>query len=131
MTTSSRRLLFWTPRVISIAFAIFLSLFALDVFNEGYGFWKSLLVLSIHLVPAFSVLVVLAIAWRWEWIGAAGFAGLAMWYAKGVWRRHPDWVATIAGPLLVIAVLFLANWLQHDELHVKPQRQLRQPQAKG
>jgi len=116
MSTSSRRLLFWTPRAICIAFAIFLSLFALDVFNEGYGFWKTLLALLIHLVPVYIVLIVLAIAWRWEWIGAVGFAGLAAWYAKGVWHRHPDWVVTIAGPLLVIAVLFLINWLKHDEL---------------
>jgi hypothetical protein len=119
MNTSSRRLLFWTPRATCIAFAIFLSMFALDVFGEGYGFWKTLLVLLIHLVPTYIVLVVLAIAWRWEWIGAAGFGGLAMWYAKSAWRHHPDWVVSIAGPLLVIAVLFLVNWLKHAELRVK------------
>ncbi len=33
MNTSSRRLLFWSPRAICIAFAIFLSMFALDVFQ--------------------------------------------------------------------------------------------------
>ena len=124
MNTSSRRLLFWAPRAICMAFAIFLSLFALDVFNEGYGFWKTLLALLIHLVPVYIVLSVLAIAWRWEWTGAVGFAGLAMWYAHGMWRRH-HWVALpallgIAGPLLVIAALFLVNWLKHDELHARP-----------
>ena len=120
MTTTSRRLLFWTPRVICIAFAIFLSLFALDVFGEGYGFWKTILALLIHLVPVYIVLAVLAIAWRWEWIGALGFGGLAGWYAKGVWHRHPDWVVVIAGPQLVIAALFLVNWLKHDALRTKP-----------
>jgi lysylphosphatidylglycerol synthetase-like protein (DUF2156 family) len=119
MNTVSRRLLFWTPRVICIAFAIFLSLFALDVFNEGYGFWKTLLALSIHLVPVYIVLAVLAIAWRWEWFGAAGFAGLALYYAKGNWRRHPDWVVVIGGPLVLLAVLFLLNWLKHDELRAR------------
>jgi hypothetical protein len=34
-----RRLLFWSPRVLCVAFAIFLSLFALDVFSEGLGVW--------------------------------------------------------------------------------------------
>ena len=120
MTTFSKRLLFWTPRAVGIAFAIFLSWFALDVFGEGYGLWKTLLALSIHLVPACIVLAVLAIAWRWEWIGALGFAGLAAWYAKGVWHRHPDWVVGIAGPLLVLAALFLVNWLKHDELRARP-----------
>jgi hypothetical protein len=48
-----------------------------------------------------------------------------MWYTSMVWRhhglrRHPDWVVGIAGPLLVIAVLFLVNWLKHDELRARP-----------
>ncbi len=120
MNTSSKRLLFWAPRAICIAFAIFLSMFALDVFGEGYGFGETVLALLIHLVPVYMVLGVLAIAWRWEWIGAAGFAGLAMWYAQGNWRRHPIWVVQIAGPVLVIAVLFLVNWLKHDELRARP-----------
>jgi hypothetical protein len=119
MTIFSKRLMFWAPRAICMAFAIFLSMFALDVFGEGYSFWKTLSALLVHLLPVYIVLVVLAMAWRWEWIGAAGFAGLAMWYAKGNWRRHPDWIAIIAGPLLVIAALFLFNWVKHDELRIR------------
>ena len=119
MNTISKRLLFWFPRAMGIAFAIFLSLFALDVFHEGHGLGKALLALLIHLVPALMVLTVLAIAWRWEWIGAAGFAALAMWYAAGNGRRHPDWVMVIAGPLVVIAALFLVIWLKHRELRAK------------
>ena len=122
MNTFSRNLLFWTPRVICIAFAIFLSLFALDVFNEHLGFGKTLLALLIHLLPVYIVLLVLAIAWRWEWVGALIFAGLATWYAmhRALWHRHPDWVAVIAGPMLVLAALFLANWLRHDQLRARP-----------
>jgi hypothetical protein len=40
--------------------------------------------------------------------------------AKGVWRRHSDWAVGIAGQLLVIALLFLVNWLKHDELRARP-----------
>ncbi len=120
MNNVSRRLLLWTPRTIGIAFAIFLSLFALDVFRAGQGLWKTLLALLIHLVPVFIVSAVLAMAWRWEWIGAAGFAGLGIGYATGNWRRHPDWVVAIAGPLLGIAVLFLVNWLKHEALRARP-----------
>jgi len=115
MVTWARRSLFWAPRALTIAFAGFLSLFALDVFNEGYSFWKTLAALGIHLIPTALVLVVLAIAWRWEWLGAAAYAGLAAWYVKGAWR-HPDWVATIAGPLVAIGALFLLNWLWRAEL---------------
>jgi hypothetical protein len=115
MTTYSRRALFWTPRALCIAFAVFLSLFALDVFNEGYGFWRTLGALLMHLIPAAIVLVVLAVAWRWEWIGTVVFAGFGMCYAITTWR-HPDWFLTISGPLFVIAALFLVNWLKRVEL---------------
>jgi hypothetical protein len=120
MSTIAKRILFWTPRAICIAFAIFLSLFALDVFSEFHGLGKILLALLIHLVPVYIVLGVLAVAWRWEWVGAVCFAGLAIWYAWGTVRRHPDWTAGIAGPLLVIAALFLVNWLKHDQLRARP-----------
>ena len=120
MSITAKRFLFWTPRAVCVAFAIFLSLFALDVFNVGYGLDKTLEALAIHLVPVYIVLAVLAIAWRWEWVGAAGFAALALWYAKGNWRHHPDRVVVIAGPLAVMAALFLMNWLKHDEVRVRP-----------
>jgi lysylphosphatidylglycerol synthetase-like protein (DUF2156 family) len=115
MTAYLRKALFWTPRALCIAFAIFLSLFALDVFNEGYGIWKTLAALMIHLLPTFIVLAVLALAWRWEWIGAVVFVAAGALYAKGAWR-HPSWILTISGPLFVIAALFLVNWLKRAEL---------------
>jgi lysylphosphatidylglycerol synthetase-like protein (DUF2156 family) len=121
MKILTRRLLFWAPRAVCIAFAIFLSIFALDVFGEGYGFWKTALALLMHLIPVYIVLIVLALAWRWEWIGAVGFAGLPWWYTSRFAQHHPGWIVGIAGPMVVIAALFLANWLKHDELRVRPQ----------
>jgi len=48
MTKASKRVLYWTPRTLSIAFIAFLSLFALDVFGPGQGFWKTLLALTMQ-----------------------------------------------------------------------------------
>jgi lysylphosphatidylglycerol synthetase-like protein (DUF2156 family) len=110
MTAYSRRILVWTPRALVILFAGFLSLFALDVFGEGYGFWGTFLALTMHLVPTAIVLAVLALAWHWEWIGAAGFGSAGLLYAATAWR-HPSWVLTISGPLFLIAALFLVSWL--------------------
>jgi hypothetical protein len=110
MTAYSRRILVWTPRALVILFAGFLSLFALDVFGEGHGFWGTFLALTMHLVPTAIVLAVLALAWHWEWIGAAGFGSAGLLYAATAWR-HPSWVLTISGPLFLIAALFLVSWL--------------------
>ena len=51
MNTTMKRVLFWTPRVLCILFAMFLSLFALDVFSEGYGLWQTIGALLIPLGP--------------------------------------------------------------------------------
>ena len=116
-----RQLLFWSPRVLTILFALFLSLFALDVFEEGYGFWETVLALFMHLIPTWIVLAVLALSWRWEWIGTVLFVALALIYAYfAVGRGHPEWTVPISGPLLLIAGLFLVNWLYRKQLRASP-----------
>jgi integral membrane sensor domain MASE1 len=85
--------------------------FALDVFSEGYGFLKTLFALMMHLIPTAIVLGVLALAWRWEWIGAVGFGSAGLLYAKMAWG-HPSWILAISGPLFVLAALFLVSWLK-------------------
>ena len=121
MSAYSRRILFWAPRALGIAFALFLSMFALDVFGEGYGFWNTLLALAMHLIPTAIVAVVLVLAWRWEWIGVVLFAAAAILYLVNT-LRHPDWILFISGPLFLIAVLFLVSWLKRTELHSRPLR---------
>ncbi|MGB6729139.1 MAG: hypothetical protein WBE74_24815, partial [Terracidiphilus sp.] len=61
------------------AFAIFIGLFALEAFNQFHGFWHTTLAFLVDLVPALILIAVLAVAWRWEYIGAAVFALLAAW----------------------------------------------------
>ena len=121
MTEVSKKVLYWTPRGLCIAFALFLSMFAMDVFGEGLGFWRTLFALFMHLIPVFVVLLVLALAWRWEWIGAVFLTVLGCLQIRLMLSRHMHWEswAFIAGPLFVIAALFLVNWLKRTELHAR------------
>ena len=116
MSLTAKRLLLWSPRVLGFAFVIFLSLFALDVFNEHLGFTRTLLALVIHMRWPAMVVLALALSWRWEWVGAIGFAALGIFYAASV-RGHLDWKMVIRGPLFLLAVLFLVSWFKHAELH--------------
>ncbi len=116
MSHFAARLLYWSPRVLAIAFAAFISIFALDVFGETHGFWITALALSIHLIPAAIVVAVLLLAWRWEWVGALLFTLTAAFYAWWALPRHLNWAVIIGGPLLVIAGLFLANWIERSKL---------------
>jgi hypothetical protein len=120
MNAITKRVLFWTPRVLCILFAIFISIFALDVFSEGHGFWKTILALLIHLVPTFILVIILVIAWRREWVGAILFCALAVLYVVRFWGRFP--LATylsISGSLALIGVLFLFNWIYKEQLRTR------------
>jgi hypothetical protein len=120
MNTPSRSILYWTPRVLALAFAAFISIFALDVF-EGHGFWETVVALLMHLIPTAIVLIVVALAWRWEWIGALAFAALGVAYLVTTWGRF-HWTAHvfISGPLFLLAILFAAGWLYRSELRTQP-----------
>jgi hypothetical protein len=111
-----RKLLFWTPRALVMLFAVFVSLFALDVFTEGYNFGETILALIMHLIPTAVILIVLAIAWRWEWLGGILFIGLGVLYIVLFW--DPDNWPTylmISGPLFLVGTLFLLNWFYKRE----------------
>ncbi|MBS1874612.1 MAG: hypothetical protein JSU00_15460 [Acidobacteria bacterium] len=117
MSYSSSRILFWAPRILSIAFIGFLSLFALDVFGEGQGFLDTTARLIMHLIPSMVLVAALVLAWKWEWVGAAFYAAGGVLYVLMVWHGpmpagvKATWIATISGPAFLIAALFLANWI--------------------
>ena len=110
MTQSSKSLLFWSPRIATILFVLFLGMFAMDVFGEGRGFWSTIMALALHLLPSIVMFILLLIAWKWELVGTVAFAALGVFYAYWA-SSHLDWVLAISGPLFLISVLYLLDWL--------------------
>jgi hypothetical protein len=120
---SLRRALFWTPRVLGLLFAGFLSLFALDVFSAGYSFWETVAALLIHLIPTAVLLVVLALSWRWPWVGTIGFIGFAVWYLAAFWAQFPASVyLMLAGLPFLLGLLFLVDWWYRGTLRMPSTR---------
>lgn len=103
--TAARRALVWAPRILGIAVALFIGIFALDSFGEGLR--ETLL----HLLPTFVLLLAVFLAWQRPWVGALAFSALAVVYAATIPAR-PDWILVISGPLLVVGLLFLWSWQQ-------------------
>jgi hypothetical protein len=115
MPNNINKFVYWTPRVLSIAFVLFLSLFSLDVFEPGISLGQALLGLLIHNIPTLVLLVIIIISWKHEIVGGIAFilAGLAYiimllmnpfeWYMI-------SWALTISGPVFLIGILFLINW---------------------
>jgi len=115
-----KKLLYWAPRVLSILYAVFLSLFISDIFCKGSRFWETILSLLIHLIPIIIIVSILMAAWRWEWVGAILFIGLAFFFLFQV-RGQEDVTAYlgISGPLALTGVLFALNWIFREQLQTR------------
>lgn len=111
----SGKLLLWSPRILGILVCFFLSLFAFDAFGSGQPLTQALTDFAMHVAPMLILLAVVAVSWRWAWVGAIVFTGLAVGYAYFA-RNHVSWIAVIAGPLLVVGVLFFWSWRHHRDL---------------
>ncbi len=107
------RLALWTARILSIAFAVFISIFALDVFSEGNDFRKTVVGLFMHLLPTFIIVLIIIISWHKPFIGGIFYTLLAILYIAFSWGKF-DWTAyaLIAGPLMVLGILFFFIWYQ-------------------
>jgi hypothetical protein len=104
------KIIYWLPRVLSLVFIAFLSIFALDVFEQYQG-WDAILPLLIHLLPSFVLLLAVMVAWKYELVGACLFGLAAVGYVGMVGLDRPwSWYAVIDGPALVISMLFILGW---------------------
>ncbi|MFC1790441.1 hypothetical protein ACFLZP_03095 [Patescibacteria group bacterium] len=104
------KILKWTPRILAVSFTIFISLFALDVFNEGYCLPELLLALVMHFIPTFFFALVTYLSWRNPKIGGVVFIGLAILtvFAFDTYEQILSFLIITAIPL-VIGILFLLN----------------------
>jgi hypothetical protein len=107
--TLTHLVLLWCPRILGLAVAVFLGLFALDAFEPGKPVARALADFAIHLTFPAVVLGIVALSWRRAWIGGVAFIALAAAYALLV-RSRPDWILVISGPLLTVGMLFLWSW---------------------
>jgi hypothetical protein len=116
MTVTPASLLLWSPRVAGVLVSLFIGMFALDAFSEGKPFFQALPDFLIHVIPALVLLVIVGASFRWPWIGAIAFIGLAALYAVTMSNGRLDWIVTISGPLLVVGALFVWSWFRHNQL---------------
>ena len=112
--------MFWTPRILSILFILFLALFSLDIFDGDYGFWGTVLGLLIHNIPSIVLTIFLIIFWNKGIVpGAVFILGGIVYIAMLLTGASMDgsfewymlsWSLTIAGPAFVVGILFILDW---------------------
>ncbi len=115
------RFVYWTPRILSIIFILFLMLFSLDIFEGNYGFWGTIVGLFMHNIPSLVLLVVLLISWKYEIVGGIAFILAGLLYitmilitavATGFEWYYLSWAAQISGIAFFIGILFLIGWFK-------------------
>ncbi len=96
-----KKITYWLPRVLSILFIAFISVFALDVFSEPN--WP--LALFMHLIPSYFLVAITIVAWKHEMLG--GFLFLIAGFALLIFTHFEALIIGI--PAFVIGVLFLSK----------------------
>lgn len=108
----NKKIIYWLPRVLSLAFVVFLSLFSFDVFEEFKG-WQTILAFLIHMLPALILLAVAIIAWKHELVGTVVFIAAAIFYVAAVGFSRPwSWYAFVSGPAALVGILYFLSWFQ-------------------
>jgi len=127
--TINPRLIYWLPRIICMLAISFVSIFALDAFDPNLTFWQQLLGFAMHLIPSFILLVILLIAWKWEFIGGIIFLliglGLSPFIYIHNFRMNGSvsmslWVImTITFPFILVGILFILGHLKNRKKATK------------
>lgn len=104
------------PRLLSICAIAFVSLFALDSFEHG-TIGEQILAFLLHMIPSFILMIILAIAWKWELIGGFLyiFLGIALSpyiFMHNYRMNHSIWIsveviALITFPFILAGSLFV------------------------
>ena len=102
-----KKIIFYLSRILSISLIIFLSLFALDVFNEFSGF-DVILPLIIHLTPSIALVFVTLISFEYPLVGAILFILLGLGYVLLVGLGS---CAIITVPMIFVGILFIINYI--------------------
>jgi hypothetical protein len=115
------KFIYWAPRVLSILFIIFLSLFSLDVISPGLAAKEIIIGLFMHNIPSLVLLILLIISWKYEIVGGIAFLLAGILYivfashAAITWYRALSWSLIIAGPAFFIGILFMINWVKKKQ----------------
>lgn len=104
----NKKIIYWTPRILSLLFVAFISVFSLDVFSQFQGV-QALIAFFIHLLPSFLLLAFVALAWKYGLIGAVAFIGFSAFYTFQA-IEHPFWILLIAGPSFIVGLLYFWDW---------------------
>jgi len=105
-----QKILYWFPRVLAILAILFMMLFSMDCFGGTLKVKEQLICFMMHNIPAFIIMLVVIVAWRWEIAGGVLFLLVAI--AGSIYFRsfngNPG-VIIILLPFVITGILFILH----------------------
>ena len=115
----NNKVLHWTPRIICILSILFISLFAVDSFESDSTIWQQIGDFLMHLIPSFVLLLLLIVAWKWEFVGGIIFTLIGLGLSPFIFMHNYTmnqsvWmslsiVMIINLPFVIVGILFIIS----------------------
>ena len=117
--SSISKIYYWLPRIICIFAILFISIFALDAFQPNLTVWQQIGAFLMHLIPSFILMILLLIAWKWEYIGGIIFVIIGLGLSPVVFIHNYNmnnsiWmslgiICMITLPFALVGILFIVS----------------------
>jgi hypothetical protein len=129
MDSSLRKTLYWVPRVGSISFILFASIFPLMIADMQVSVLGIVFSGFLHMTGTFGtdsivlaviglllMVISILITWRWEWLGAVAHIGIAF-ASIGAMRGVSSgaYLLFVAFPL-IIGLFFAVGWAYRQQI---------------
>ena len=116
---TSIKVLHWAPRIICILAILFISLFALDSFSPDLTIWRQIGDFLKHLIPSFALIILLIVAWKWEFIGGIIFTLIGLGFSPFIFMHNYKmnqsvWMSLrtiliITTPFVIVGIFFIMS----------------------
>ncbi len=111
MNPPLRKIFYWSARLLAIVMIFTIARMQLSGVNLDQPLGQALVSLLSHLWMTLLLIAALAIAWRWEIIGAVIYFGITVFIVLDMGKTEPLYYLFLAAPHATTAVLFLISGL--------------------
>ncbi len=119
----------WIARILCIAAILFVSMFALDAFNEGETIFQKLAAFGMHLLPSIVLALILFIAWKHERTGGIILILIGLLLSPFIFNMNVDrtgsWliglevILMINLPFIIAGILFILSSIKSSNLQTR------------
>ena len=102
------KILTWTPRVLAIILCVMALALGLDMFDMQSSWLNMILGFLLHGIPAYMLMGVTFVSWKWPLVGGSVFIGLGVLYSIIVILNGVFF--TVGLYPILIGLLFIAQY---------------------